>query len=60
NVSYLSSGAFFYHHPKKNCFGEFSEIDVKPDSFEVHRHVYRDEHWEHNTAHETQKVVTNS
>ncbi|MFO7976255.1 MAG: metallophosphoesterase [Candidatus Hydrogenedentota bacterium] len=60
NVSYLSSGAFFYHHPKKNCFGEFSEINITPDNFEVHRHVYRDEHWEHNTAHETQKVIINS
>jgi len=54
NVSYLATGAFFYHHPKKNCWGEFSEIDVMPDGFRVHRHLYRHEEWERNIAHETQ------
>ncbi|HNV20528.1 MAG TPA: metallophosphoesterase [Candidatus Hydrogenedentes bacterium] len=46
NVSHLSSGAFFYHQPRQDCFGEFSEIDVVPGGFRVHRHVYRNGAWE--------------
>ncbi|HOF38995.1 MAG TPA: metallophosphoesterase [Candidatus Hydrogenedentes bacterium] len=46
NVTHLSSGAFFYHQPRQNCFGEFSEIDISDAGFRVHRHVYRDDAWE--------------
>ena len=46
NVAYLSTGAFFYHHPAKGCFGEFSEITVSPGGFRIHRQLYRGEKWE--------------
>lgn len=46
NVSYLSTGAFFYHHPKKNCYGEFSELAVTDGGFQVQRHLYRNKTWE--------------
>ena len=46
NVFHLSTGAFFYHHPRKNCFGELSEIAVTASGFRVRSHIYRNDAWE--------------
>lgn len=41
NLSHLTTGAFFHHHRKTGIRGEFSEIRVDNDDFEVVHHIYR-------------------
>jgi predicted phosphodiesterase len=43
-LTHLSTGAFFRNDPEAGREGEFSEIHVVPDGFQVFRHVY-EEKW---------------
>ena len=40
NLRHLCTGTFFGHNKRENLDGEFSEIHVGPDGFDVYRHTY--------------------
>lgn len=41
NLEHLTTGAFFKRDIKQGIAGEFSEIRIYPDRFEVHHHVHK-------------------
>lgn len=43
NMSHLTSGAFFRNDPRSDAQGDFSQIGVGEDGFEVIRHLYTGE-----------------